>query len=192
MEERIQTIPLNTDKAPRHKKARKAVKSIKEHVRKQTDKEIKIDHELNNMIWDKGIQKPPSKLRVKIVDYDDWVTVQPPEKEAIRRDMFECDECGKTFSTEEGLNMHIETTHTEDEEDTEEQVETEDELEEEEKESEEETEEDHKEILSGTISEAKEKIEDMEDPDYEKLLETEKENKDRKGIKSYLENKIEE
>ncbi|MFB6089084.1 MAG: hypothetical protein ABEK36_04870 [Candidatus Aenigmatarchaeota archaeon] len=47
------------------------------------------------------------------------------------------------------------------------------------------------ELLDGTISEAKKKINSMETPDYEKILEIEKENKDRKGMKSFLEGKLE-
>jgi len=48
----------------------------------------------------------------------------------------------------------------------------------------------YEEILSGSISDSKDKIEGLEDPDYERLLEVEKENKDRKGMKKYLEKKV--
>lgn len=66
---------------------------------------------------------------------------------------------------------------------------TEGKSEETEEEEEESAEEDYEEILSGTISEGKEKIKDMDGPDYEELLEVEKENKDRKGMKQFLEKK---
>lgn len=46
------------------------------------------------------------------------------------------------------------------------------------------------EILSGSISDAKDEIEDIENPDYERIMEIEKDNKDRKGMKKYLEKKI--
>ncbi len=45
-------------------------------------------------------------------------------------------------------------------------------------------------VLGGSISDAKKAIENMEDPDYKKLLEEEKKNKDRKGMKNYLKGKI--
>ncbi|MFP4045900.1 MAG: hypothetical protein ACLFS3_02480 [Candidatus Aenigmatarchaeota archaeon] len=59
--------------------------------------------------------------------------------------------------------------------------------------TEEETEEkgeDYEEFLGGTIGEGKDKIKSMDNPDYEKLLEIEKNNKDRKGMKKFLEGKI--
>ena len=62
--------------------------------------------------------------------------------------------------------------------------------EEEEESSGEEEAENYEEVLSGTISESKEAVKGMENPDYEKLLEVEKENKDRKGMKQFLEKNI--
>jgi len=77
---------------------------------------------------------------------------------------FECDECGKSFDSKRGLSIHQAQAHKVD----------------------------RGEILSGTISEAKDEIEEMENPDYEKFLEAEKEGKDRKGMKKFLSEKIEE
>ena len=51
--------------------------------------------------------------------------------------------------------------------------------------------EDYSEAVSGTIGEAKEAISEMESPDYEALLEAEKEGKDRKTLKEFIEGKIE-
>ncbi|MFP4116506.1 MAG: hypothetical protein ACLFQ8_02060 [Candidatus Aenigmatarchaeota archaeon] len=48
----------------------------------------------------------------------------------------------------------------------------------------------YEEVLGGSISDAKDEIEEMDDPDYEKLMEVEKNNKDRKGMKKYLEKNI--
>lgn len=67
-------------------------------------------------------------------------------------------------------------------EETEETEETEDS-------SEEESEVDYEEVLSGTVSEVKESVRDMEDPDYERLLELEEEGKDRKTLKEFLEDR---
>ncbi|MFB6158203.1 MAG: 30S ribosomal protein S3 [Candidatus Nanohalobium sp.] len=51
----------------------------------------------------------------------------------------------------------------------------------------EEVEKDLEEIVSGTISDAKEMINELENPDFTALLEAEKENKDRKTFKDWLE-----
>lgn len=64
---------------------------------------------------------------------------------------------------------------------------------EEEEESEDEGQEDgenHEEILDGTIGEGKKAIKSMDNPDCEKLLEIEEKNKDRKGMKKFLKEKI--
>ena len=45
-------------------------------------------------------------------------------------------------------------------------------------------------ILGGSISDAKEAIDEMDSPDFELLLEIEEANKDRKGMKKYLEGQI--
>jgi hypothetical protein len=45
--------------------------------------------------------------------------------------------------------------------------------------------------LSENVDEVKKQIRDAEDPDYEKLLQQEKDGKDRKTIKEFLESKIE-
>lgn len=46
---------------------------------------------------------------------------------------------------------------------------------------------DYEKIVSGTIGEAKEAIEELDQPDYEKLLEAEESNKDRKTLKEHIE-----
>jgi len=48
------------------------------------------------------------------------------------------------------------------------------------------------EILSKNVPEAKERVEELEDPDYEALLESEKEGQDRVTLTRYLEEKMEE
>lgn len=50
--------------------------------------------------------------------------------------------------------------------------------------------EDYSEIVSGTVSEAKNSIQDMENPDYEAVLEAEEEGKNRKTLKEWLEQRM--
>lgn len=51
--------------------------------------------------------------------------------------------------------------------------------------------EEYEEIVSGTITDAKDALGDMEEPDYEAALQAEKDNKDRKTLKDWLENQME-
>lgn len=46
---------------------------------------------------------------------------------------------------------------------------------------------DYSEIVGGTISEAKEQVNELEDPDYEALIEAEESGKDRKTLKEWFE-----
>ncbi|MFB6208378.1 MAG: hypothetical protein ABEJ69_03440 [Candidatus Nanohaloarchaea archaeon] len=46
-------------------------------------------------------------------------------------------------------------------------------------------------LVSGTITEAKDALKEMDSPDYKAALKAEKANKDRKTLKEWLENKLE-
>ena len=50
--------------------------------------------------------------------------------------------------------------------------------------------EEYEEIVSGTITDAKEALKDMENPDYEAALEAEKDNKNRTTLVDWLENQL--
>lgn len=68
-EEQVYTIPLReARKSKRNKRAGKAVKLVKNFLKKHLDvNEVKIDSSLNQKIWVKGAEKPPSKVRVRAV-----------------------------------------------------------------------------------------------------------------------------
>ncbi len=77
MEERIYTIPLRDviNKSVRTKRAPRAIKKIKQFLKRHMKAEIvKIDNELNEKIWERGIQKPPARVRVKAVKEGNVVT----------------------------------------------------------------------------------------------------------------------
>ena len=83
--ERIYTIPLREAhlKAPRPKRANRAVKEIKKflarHMKSEEEK-VWIDNPVNEAIWARGIQKPPRRIRVKAIRFDDGVVeVSLPE-----------------------------------------------------------------------------------------------------------------
>lgn len=67
-EERVYTIPLRKAKrTQRKKRSPRALRELKGFLRRHTKTEnIKIDSKLNEKIWEKGIEKPPSKLRVRV------------------------------------------------------------------------------------------------------------------------------
>ena len=73
--ERVITVPLKATKmAPRSRRAKRAVKEVREfiarHMKAEEDK-VWIDTKLNEKLWERGIQKPPSRIAVKAVKFDD-------------------------------------------------------------------------------------------------------------------------
>jgi|TARA_B100000214_G_scaffold371716_1_gene348603 large subunit ribosomal protein L31e len=63
------TIPLRAAwKVPRTIRAKRAMSEVKKHVaqhmKKTEDEEIWIDESVNHVIWARGIQNPPRKIRV--------------------------------------------------------------------------------------------------------------------------------
>ena len=73
--ERVITVPLKATKmAPRSRRAKRAVKEVREfiarHMKADAEK-IWIDQALNEKVWERGIQKPPKRITVKAVKYDD-------------------------------------------------------------------------------------------------------------------------
>ena len=84
-EEQIITIPLLTAKAsPRTKKSSKAVLEVREYIAKHMKADIDdvwLDQKLNEKIWDRGMKKPPARIRVKAVKFEDGlVEVSLPEE----------------------------------------------------------------------------------------------------------------
>ena len=90
--ERVFTVPLTvTRNVPKTKRAPRAIKEIKEFVRqhmidKGSDKEeqqkdVWIDFRLNELIWSRGIENPPRKVRVKAIRFEDGlIEVSLPEE----------------------------------------------------------------------------------------------------------------
>jgi large subunit ribosomal protein L31e len=92
--ERVFTIPLTvTRQVPKTKRAPRAVKEIKEYVRRhmmekvseedeeKEEKEVWLDYRLNELIWSRGIENPPRKVRVKAIRFEDGlIEVSLPEE----------------------------------------------------------------------------------------------------------------
>jgi len=85
--EREYVVPLRRGflNVPRYKRAKKAVKTLKEFLAKHMKVEnrdlskIKIDMYLNNEIWFRGIKKPCPKIKVKAKKIDGIVFVELAE-----------------------------------------------------------------------------------------------------------------
>ncbi|MEM2280430.1 MAG: 50S ribosomal protein L31e [Candidatus Bathyarchaeia archaeon] len=90
VEERFYTIPLGKAWiAPPNKRAPKAVRIIRDFIRRhmklkaisvegeeETEPRVIISNEVNEKIWNRGIEKPPRKIRVRAAkDKDGNVTV---------------------------------------------------------------------------------------------------------------------
>ena len=118
--------------------------------------------------------------------------------EAIKVDDEEVEEALEEDDEEEMDDEEIEEVKNqiEEEVDEEEIVEEAEDESEEESEDEEETSSDessdYSEVVGGTIGDAKDQISDMDDPDFDALIQAEKSNKDRKTMIEYLENQKED
>ncbi|WP_457615373.1 50S ribosomal protein L31e [Methanopyrus sp.] len=73
VDERVYTVPLrDAKKAPLKKRAPRAVKALKQFIeRHMKAEEVRIGNDVNEKIWERGIKKPPSKIRVRAVKYSD-------------------------------------------------------------------------------------------------------------------------
>ncbi len=115
--EREYTIPLRNKVmvVPRYKRAKKAIRTIKEflikhmQIRDRDLNKIRLDKYLNQMIWRRGIQTPPHKIKVKAIKEGDIVRVEAYElskkiafqKERENRKNKESEEVGKKKKKEE-------------------------------------------------------------------------------------------
>jgi large subunit ribosomal protein L31e len=74
-EEHIFTVSLTKCKnLPRTKRARVAMSCVKSYIAthmKVTEDDVWVDASVNDSIWSKGMQKPPSKVRVKAIKFED-------------------------------------------------------------------------------------------------------------------------
>jgi len=81
--ERIYTINLSRAlSVPRKKRAPRALRLIREfaarHMKVEAE-DVKIEPEVNEAIWRRGIEKPPRRITVKMVKEEGAVRVSLPE-----------------------------------------------------------------------------------------------------------------
>lgn len=73
MEEKIITINIREKllKTPKWRRADQAAKIFRKVLEKRVKTKIKLSRNLNEKIWAKGMVKPASKLRIRIVKIDE-------------------------------------------------------------------------------------------------------------------------
>ncbi|AEA47760.1 50S ribosomal protein L31e [Archaeoglobus veneficus] len=76
--ERVYSLRLKhkMKRYPRWLRAKKAVKYVRnflsKHMKVEPDK-VKIDASINEKIWERGAQKPPTRIKIRAVKFDDGI-----------------------------------------------------------------------------------------------------------------------
>jgi len=73
MNEQIYVIPLrDVKRAPRWRRANTAIKDIRSFlVRHMKTETVKLDASINEKVWERGSEKPPRRIRVRAMKFDD-------------------------------------------------------------------------------------------------------------------------
>jgi large subunit ribosomal protein L31e len=71
--EQIYVVPLRVvDGVPRWKRGNRAIKEIRTYLsRHMKSEDIKLDKSINERIWARGNEKPPSKIRIRAMKFED-------------------------------------------------------------------------------------------------------------------------
>ncbi len=73
LQEHIYIIPLrDTRRAPRWKRCNTAIKDIRKYLaRHMKSEDIKLDRSINEKVWERGAEKPPTKIRIRAMKMED-------------------------------------------------------------------------------------------------------------------------
>ena len=94
VEEKVFNIPLRgTHDKQRRRRASNAIKIIRDFLIKNTKTaNIKIGKSINDVLWKKGIQNPPRKIRIHVIKEEDviyaellGVEIKTPSKEEVKK-----------------------------------------------------------------------------------------------------------
>lgn len=91
--ERVYTINLGKVLlSPDNQRAKRAINMVREFARHHMKtQEIKIEDELNQIIWNRGIRHPPRKIRVKMTKTDEGHIIVAPYEEVEEKPKSEKD-----------------------------------------------------------------------------------------------------
>ena len=73
LEEQIYVIPLrDVQHTPRWERGKRAMKAIRDFLAQHMkSEEIKLDKSINEAVWERGSHKPPSRIRVRAMKFED-------------------------------------------------------------------------------------------------------------------------
>jgi len=73
LKEQIYVIPLrDVQHTPRWERGKRAMKAIRDFLAQHMkSEEIKIDPSINEAVWARGSHKPPSRVRVRAMKFED-------------------------------------------------------------------------------------------------------------------------
>ncbi len=76
--ERVYTIKVKqrVKKYPRWLRSKKAIRTIRRFLSrhmKTEEENVKIDSTINEKIWERGAQKPPARIKIRAVKFDDGI-----------------------------------------------------------------------------------------------------------------------
>ncbi len=73
LQEQIYVIPLrDARRAPRWKRSPTAMADIRRFLsRHMKSEDVRIDHSINEHVWLRGAEKPPSRVRVRAMKFED-------------------------------------------------------------------------------------------------------------------------
>ena len=89
--ERVYTINLGKAwLSPNNQRSKRAINMIREFATHHMKTEqIKIDQELSQAVWKRGIRSPPRKIRVKMAKTDEGYVLVTPYEEEIAKEVDE-------------------------------------------------------------------------------------------------------
>ncbi|MFB9826213.1 MULTISPECIES: 50S ribosomal protein L31e [Halobaculum] len=74
-EERVVTVPLREAKqAPAQERGDRAMSLVREHLAKHfsvDEGDVRLDPAVNETVWERGRQKPPSSVRLRAARFDE-------------------------------------------------------------------------------------------------------------------------
>jgi large subunit ribosomal protein L31e len=80
--ERVYTIPVDFKNIPKKQRARRAIKEIELFVQRHMKSDsVWIDNRINEIIWARGAENPPSKIKVKATKFEDGLVEVVPLEE---------------------------------------------------------------------------------------------------------------
>jgi large subunit ribosomal protein L31e len=73
LKEQIYIIPLrDVQHTPRWERGKRAMKAIRDFLAQHMkSEEIKLDQSINEAVWARGSHKPPSRIRVRAMKFED-------------------------------------------------------------------------------------------------------------------------